>query len=89
MLEDAAARADHVVVTGDITNMALESEYRDARSLLDEVARRVEVTVVPGNHDIYLPAVCHERRFSFHFGAFLQSDLPQLAVSCRPARIRA
>jgi 3',5'-cyclic AMP phosphodiesterase CpdA len=63
VLEEAATRSDHVVVTGDITNMAHESEYREARPLLDEVARRVEVTVVPGNHDIYLPAVGRERRF--------------------------
>jgi 3',5'-cyclic AMP phosphodiesterase CpdA len=77
---DAVKGADHVVVTGDITNLALESEYEDARSLLHDVARRVEVTVVPGNHDIYLPPISHERRFPFHFGDFLQSDLPHLAL---------
>lgn len=80
VLEAASKAADHVVVTGDITNLALESEYEDARSLLREAARRVEVTVVPGNHDIYLPLVSHERRFPFHFGDFLHSDLPRLAI---------
>ncbi|HYM60809.1 MAG TPA: metallophosphoesterase [Thermoanaerobaculia bacterium] len=80
VLEAASKSADHVVMTGDITNLALESEYEDARSLLDAVAHRVEVTVVPGNHDIYLPAILHERRFSHHFGDFLKSDLPQLAL---------
>jgi 3',5'-cyclic AMP phosphodiesterase CpdA len=79
VLEAVSKNVDHVVVTGDITNLALESEYEDARSLLSDVARRVEVTVVPGNHDIYLPPVSHEGRFSFHFGDFLQSDLPELA----------
>lgn len=80
VLEAAAAQADHVVVTGDLTNLALESEYEDARRLLDDVARSVEVTVVPGNHDIYLPPVFHERRFPHHFGVFLKSDLPELAL---------
>lgn len=80
VLDAASKGADHVVVTGDITNLALESEYEDARTLLDAVARRVEVTVVPGNHDIYLPPVSHQRRFPFHFGDFLKSDLPQLAL---------
>ncbi|MGZ8830225.1 MAG: metallophosphoesterase family protein, partial [Thermoanaerobaculia bacterium] len=47
VLDAASKGADHVVVTGDITNLALESEYEDARSLLETVARRVEVTVVP------------------------------------------
>lgn len=79
VLAAATAQADHVVVTGDITNLALESEYEAARALLDEMARRVEVTVVPGNHDIYLPSIHRERRFQHHFDPFLQSDLPQFA----------
>ncbi len=81
VLEEAAACSDHVVVTGDITNMAHESEYREARRLLDEVARRVEVTVVPGNHDIYLPAVGRERRFPHHFAPFVASERAALAVT--------
>lgn len=80
VLSAAAASADHVVVTGDITNLALESEYEEARRLLDGVARSAEVTVVPGNHDIYLPPVQRERRFPHHFGAFLHSDLPEFAL---------
>lgn len=75
----AAAQADHVVVTGDITNLALESEYEAARALLDDMARAVEVTVVPGNHDIYLPSIHRERRFQHHFEPFVRSDLPQFA----------
>jgi len=80
VLAEAASRADHVVVTGDVTNMAHESEYREARRVLDEVARRVEVTVVPGNHDIYLPAVGRERRFPHHFAPFVTGERPGLAV---------
>ena len=79
VLSAAAAHADQVVVTGDITNLSLESEYEAARELLDEVARSAEVTVVPGNHDIYLPSIHRERRFPHHFAGFLQSDLPELA----------
>jgi len=79
VLSAVAAIADHVVVTGDITNLALESEFEEARVLIDAMARSVEVTVVPGNHDLYLPSV-HRQRFPHHFGAFLRSDLPELAV---------
>src|SRR6185369_3679834 len=32
VLKAAAKEADHVVVTGDITNLALESEFDDARA---------------------------------------------------------
>lgn len=80
VLAAAAAGADHLVVTGDITNLALESEYQEARALLDGVARSVEVTVIPGNHDIYLPSIHRERRFPHHFSSFLRSDLPDLAL---------
>ena len=80
VLRGVAASADHVVVTGDITNLALESEYEEALTLLDGVARSVEVTVIPGNHDIYLPSIRRERRFPHHFHRFLQSDLPDLAL---------
>jgi 3',5'-cyclic AMP phosphodiesterase CpdA len=80
VLEAASRAADHLVVTGDITNLALESEYHEARELLDDAARQCETTVVPGNHDIYLPPIHHERRFPHHFGHFLRSDLPELAL---------
>lgn len=80
VLSAAAAASDHVVVTGDITNLSLEGEYEEAVRLLEDAARSTEVTVVPGNHDIYLPAIHHERRFPHHFGGFMQSDLPALAV---------
>ena len=80
VLEEAAGRADHVVVTGDVTNMGHESEYREARRLLDEVSRRTDVTVVPGNHDVYLPAEGHERRFARHFAPFVAGERAALAV---------
>lgn len=79
VLSAAADRADHVVVTGDITNLSLEHEYEEACRLLGDMARRTEVTVVPGNHDIYLPSTHRGRRFPHHFERFITSDLPGLA----------
>ena len=79
VLAAAAGQSDHLVVTGDITNLSLEHEYEEARALLAEVARRTEVTVVPGNHDIYLYWIQENRRFAHHFRAFTDSDLPELA----------
>lgn len=80
VLAAAVERADHLVVTGDITNLSLEREFDEARAFLDGVARTVEVTVVPGNHDLYLPHIHDDRRFPHHFGTFLRSDLPALAL---------
>jgi 3',5'-cyclic AMP phosphodiesterase CpdA len=49
------AGVDHVVCTGDVTNLALEQEFRYARERFDriELGPR-EVTVLPGNHDCYV-----------------------------------
>ena len=79
----ATANCDHLVVTGDITNLALEHEYEEAATLLAHAAQRTEVTVVPGNHDIYLPSTHEGRRFPHHFARFLESDLPELACDLR------
>ena len=86
VMRAAVKGADHLVVTGDITNLALEGEYEEARRLLDEAARSAEVTVVPGNHDVYLPAVFHERRFSHHFSPFMETDLPEVALDLPAGR---
>jgi 3',5'-cyclic AMP phosphodiesterase CpdA len=86
VLAAAAADSDHVVVTGDVTNLSLESEYEEGARLLEEVARTTEVTVVPGNHDMYLPRVQREGRFAQHFGAFFTSDLPELALDMPAGR---
>ena len=86
VLTAAARAADHLVVTGDITNLSLESEYEEAMRMLEAIARTVEVTVVPGNHDVYLPHVQREGRFSHHFRAFFGSDLPELALDVPAGR---
>lgn len=86
VLSAAAAEADHLVVTGDVTNLSLEHEYEEALALLQSAAKRVEVSVVPGNHDIYLPSVHREGRFPHHFGSFMQSDLPHLSCDLPAGR---
>ena len=77
---DAASRADHLVVTGDVTNLALESEYREAGRLFDRGAGAAEISIVPGNHDLYLPSISREGRFERHFGPFVRSELPELGA---------
>ena len=77
---DAASHADHLVITGDVTNLALEGEFHEALRLFDRRAGGAEITLVPGNHDLYLPRISREGRFEHHFGAFVRSDLPALSV---------
>lgn len=51
----ATQQLAHVVCTGDVTNLALEQEFRYARVRFDKIALGPHgVTVLPGNHDTYV-----------------------------------
>ncbi|HEX4448270.1 MAG TPA: metallophosphoesterase, partial [Polyangiaceae bacterium] len=80
--EIARVKIDHVVVTGDLTNLALEPEFELAREVLrNELGiDPAEVTVVPGNHDLYTRGALTSRRFEGYFAEWLRGDLPDLAV---------
>ena len=45
---------DHVVVTGDLTNIGLEEEFRMAAAWLQQLGDQQHVSLVPGNHDTYV-----------------------------------
>jgi 3',5'-cyclic AMP phosphodiesterase CpdA len=86
--EIARLGIEHVVVTGDLTNLALESEYELARDLFEQDLGLdpSRVTVVPGNHDLYTRGALSSRRFEQYFAPYLRSDLPELAVDAGGAR---
>lgn len=50
-----AADADHLAITGDLVNLALDAELDLARLWLEAVGKPEQVSVVPGNHDAYVP----------------------------------
>lgn len=86
--EVARLGIEHVVVTGDLTNLALEPEFELARRVLEEDLGLdpSRVTVVPGNHDLYTRGAAESRRFSSFFAPYLVSDLPELAVDVGAGR---
>jgi 3',5'-cyclic AMP phosphodiesterase CpdA len=43
--------ADHIVVTGDITNFSLPAEFERAAAWLADLAPIEHISLVPGNHD--------------------------------------
>lgn len=49
------AAPDHVAVTGDIANISTTAEFQQAAAWLRELGRPEDVTLVPGNHDAYVP----------------------------------
>jgi 3',5'-cyclic AMP phosphodiesterase CpdA len=74
---------DHVVITGDLTNLALESEFDLAREVIrgDLGLDAAHVSIVPGNHDVYTGGSEKKLRFAKHFADYLASDIPLLTVS--------
>src|SRR5262249_42357568 len=55
-----AAAPDHVAVTGDLVNLGLSAEFAAARQWLAELGEPDRVTVIPGNHDAYVPGAFEE-----------------------------
>ncbi|WP_181313914.1 metallophosphoesterase family protein [Phreatobacter cathodiphilus] len=49
----AAARPDHVALTGDLIELGLASEYAAAGAALAELGDPDRVSWAPGNHDVY------------------------------------
>lgn len=70
---------DHVVVTGDVTNLALESEFEAAREALEQYFGHSDhLSVIPGNHDRYTFGSTVRRLFERSFSGYLHSDLPEI-----------
>ncbi len=65
-------RPDHIAVTGDLVNLALEAEFAPARAWLESLGDSDGVTVVPGNHDAYVRATQH--RFAREWKDYLRGD---------------
>ncbi|MCB1383651.1 MAG: metallophosphoesterase [Notoacmeibacter sp.] len=53
---DIAAHApDHIALTGDLVNLALDTEIETARLWLEGFGPGRDISVIPGNHDAYVP----------------------------------
>ena len=63
---------DHIAITGDLVNLALEAEFPPALKWLESVGAPDRVTVIPGNHDAYVRATRH--RFAEAWSDYLGGD---------------
>jgi 3',5'-cyclic AMP phosphodiesterase CpdA len=76
-----AQGADHIAVTGDLVNLALEAEFAPALAWLEGVGPPDRVTTIPGNHDAYVSDT--RQRFGETFLNYIAGDEP--AASFFPA----
>ncbi len=74
MIDDLnAQKIDHVLCTGDVTNLALRQEFEFARAKFEKLAvGPTNVTCIPGNHDAYVAAGIP--LFGEMFGAYCTTD---------------
>ncbi|MBR4985185.1 MAG: metallophosphoesterase [Proteobacteria bacterium] len=61
MLRDL--KIDHLIVTGDLSNLALPGEFSAVRHVLDSYFEDAQMSIVPGNHDFYTGESLKARRF--------------------------
>lgn len=52
-------KPDHIVITGDITNLALPEEFERAASWIEALAPADRISLVPGNHDALVAVAEH------------------------------
>jgi 3',5'-cyclic AMP phosphodiesterase CpdA len=67
LLEDVQARKpDHVAVTGDLVNLATNLEIEAAAGWLKAFSNPQDLSVVPGNHDAYVPGALEKAMKLWH-----------------------
>lgn len=73
LVDDLKDKApDHIAVTGDLVNLALNAEFQPARHWLLSLGSPDAVSVVPGNHDAYVPGAL--ARAERHWHDFMSGD---------------
>ena len=63
---------DHIAVSGDLTNMALDREFENATRWLEQFGDDSKISVVPGNHDAYRSD--YEEAIEKHWSRFTAGD---------------
>lgn len=63
---------DRFVVTGDLTNLALESEFELCVEKFETIP--VPITVIPGNHDTYTRGAERTQRFEHYMGRYMDGE---------------
>lgn len=66
----------HLVCAGDITNLAMDSEFSHALSFFDSFGPPEAMTFCPGNHDIYVGNQSKAQLFQQYFGEYCKTDVP-------------
>jgi len=67
-----ASAPDHIALTGDLVNLALDREIEMAQLWLESLGTPADISVVPGNHDAYVPHALNKACRAW--GAYMTAD---------------
>ena len=67
---------DLLVISGDLTAQALESEFNLAHATLRPALAAIPTFIVPGNHDVYTPGAARARRIEQTFAPWMHQVGP-------------
>lgn len=62
---------DHIVISGDLTNLSLPTEFKNVKSFISLLGDYDKITPIPGNHDRYAKESFEEKVFESYFGDYL------------------
>ena len=66
---------DHLVISGDLTQLSLESDFSLARETLEPLLKDPErITIIPGNHDRYIRESGVKDYYKQYFGEFFGDE---------------
>lgn len=76
----------HIVLTGDLVNISLPQEFQRAALWLSALGAPESVSIVPGNHDVYVKSVTAAE--TCPWAAYMQGDSGNRSVEFPYCRIR-
>lgn len=80
--------ADHVLVTGDLTEDGIEAQFEVLAEVLHESGLPPSrVTLVPGNHDVYAGSDAFARALAGPLRAYAETSTPGVPVVLRDAAL--
>ncbi len=81
-----AHRPQHIVLTGDLVNVSLPEEFARATAWLGALGPPANISVVPGNHDLYVAGAGHAGLGQW--ASYMRGDAPAGAAQFPYCRIR-
>ncbi len=84
LVEDLQAQGpEQIVVTGDLTNLGLKAEFKQAGTWLAQLGEPGRVCVIPGNHDAYVRGAWEAG--AAYWSSYWAGDDAELADDARSA----